>query len=422
MTKNHRDRNNSIRTNRTSAFVLYANASSLLDNTNGASKSIRLILEALADHQCLVHAVMGCTSDCKEGFKKNQSIWLKKVTKNKDQKLKRFKQNHVNYSLVATDHWSRRYVAADEQEIIYRESVKLIKSAEHKFENKILIGWGNLLLEEAIFRCARQHGFKTFFYLANPTYKGKNNQTIELSSLIISDSMATKKLYQDEIKSKILVLPKCIEPPLSQQTAKERWAKQNITFVNPKPEKGFEALLTIANILCIRESSITIQIADPANKLNDSLNQLGLQKSALPKNVNVVGAFTDTDSLLSDTSCLLLLSLWHESGSRLIHECHLRGIPVLGFATGGTTELLSQHANDLFPKPITIKNQKKIIKIREWDCNEMVERILLLLTNFQYYDTYSQDLIEKSKDLYNHNSQAAKMILNALIKDLDSDT
>ena len=64
-------------------LVIYANASSLFDQTNGASKSIKLLLESLAAKGCDTYAVMGCTSDSKDGFKTNQEIWLSQTTKNK---------------------------------------------------------------------------------------------------------------------------------------------------------------------------------------------------------------------------------------------------------------------------------------------------------------------------------------------------
>lgn len=403
-----------------STFVLYANASSLLDHTNGASKSVRLILEELANHQCTVHAVMGCTSDCKEGFKKNQSIWLdQEYTKGK---LSRFTKNHVHYSLIATDHWSRRYLAADEQELIYRESQDLIDHAARTFTQKILIGWGNLLLEEAIFKYAKEHEFKIYFYLANPTYKGKSVPTLALATSIFTDSKATKELYSDELIAKIKILPKCVEPPIIQQDAEHRWAQQSIAFVNPKPKKGLEALISIAHHLHTRKPNIKILVIDPGDNFDKSLEQLQVNKLKLPPNINVAASFPSTDSLLADISCLLLLSLWHESGSRLIHECHLRGIPVLGFSTGGTTEFLRKFSDDLFPKPTTVI-QNNVIKISDWDNSSIVERIIQLLSNLEYYKRYHKKLIEKSKQLYANNLKAANMILNATdrIDDLKSD-
>ena len=158
-----------------STFVLYANASSLLDHTNGASKSVRLILESLAQRQCTVHAVMGCTSDCKEGFKRNQSIWLKQQTIKNNNKLKRFTEKNVNYSLIATEHWSRRCCGRRTRAYLQRKPGTDYKNSE-QLQQKNTHRLGNLLLEEAIFNSAKEQGFKILFYLANPTIKVKTHR------------------------------------------------------------------------------------------------------------------------------------------------------------------------------------------------------------------------------------------------------
>ena len=106
-------------------FILYANATSLFDNTNGASKSIKLLLESLATKNCDVFAIMGCTSDSQKGFI-NQKFGLIRLRREISHKTKSFKYKGVNYSLVATEHWSRKYLAADEQEEIYRRSQDII--------------------------------------------------------------------------------------------------------------------------------------------------------------------------------------------------------------------------------------------------------------------------------------------------------
>tara|TARA_B100000674_G_scaffold190421_1_gene155093 strand:+ start:7605 stop:8840 length:1236 start_codon:yes stop_codon:yes gene_type:complete len=389
-------------------FILYANASSLLDHTNGASKSVRLILEELANHKCTVHAVMGCTSDCKEGFKNNQAIWLEQ--KHNKGKLRRFTKNRVQYSLIATEHWSRQYLAADEQELIYRESQELIDLAARSFTQKIIIGWGNLLLEESLFKYAKENGFRIHFYLANPTYKDKNVPTLDMATSIFTDSKATKDLYSNDLIGKITILPKCIEPPTIQQNAEHRWEQQTIIFVNPKPKKGVEALIAIAYYLHTRRPHIKIRVVDPGDKFDKSLEQLQINKNKLPPNINIVGGFPDTDYLLSDISCLLLLSLWHESGSRLIYECHLRGVPVIGFSTGGTTELLRQFSNDLFPRPTT-KIEKSTIRICSWDSSPIAERIIQLLSDIECYKHHHKKILEQSKKLYANNTNAANIIL-----------
>ena len=198
--------------------------------------------------------------------------------------------------MVATEHWSRRYVAADEQELIYRESLDLIEFAEQSFKKRILIGWGNLLLEEAIFKHAKEHGFQIYFYLANPSYKNKKVPTISLSTSILTDSKATKTLYSSDFKTEITVLPKCIEPPGPQKPIEQLWRKQSIVFVNPKLRKGLEALIKIANSLQGKQPNISIQIVDPGDHLDESLKLLELTRDDLPENIKIVGGYPDAES------------------------------------------------------------------------------------------------------------------------------
>ena len=168
--------------------------------------------------------------------------------------------------LIATEHWSRKYLAADEQEEIYRLSQRTIITAAINYSRKLFIGWGNLLLEEAIFKAAKDNNFKLIFYLANPTYQGKGTRTLQISNKIITDSMATKRLYlKDSGLPEIQVLPKCIEEPKKVKEAAERWNDKTILFVNPKLKKGLEALLIVA---ANKEySGLKIKIVDTSDQL-----------------------------------------------------------------------------------------------------------------------------------------------------------
>jgi len=397
----------------TKNIVVYANASSLLDQTNGASKSIKLLLESLAKKGCDVYAIMGCTSDSKNGFKTNQEIWLSQTKDTaKEHKTKRFTINGVNYFLVATEHWSRRYLAADEQETIYRLSTKVISKASNQYSRKILIGWGNLLLEEAIFESARKNRFEIIFYLANPTYKGKNVETLKISNKIITDSVVTKALYSEDDLPEIHVLPKCVEKPEKVRHASELWDSKTIIFVNPKLQKGLEALLIIAEELYKTSPSLTVRIVDSTDSIESELKLINKTIDQLPKNISVTGSYPNTDKLLENGSIVLLLSLWHESGSRLIHESHLRGIPVIAFNTGGTSELVESKNLDIFEKPTTVRI-RGYLKIQTWDSKPMVKRVLELMSNIQNYEEHSAFLLHKSQKLLTNNDQAAKAILNS---------
>ena len=394
-------------------FILYANATSLFDNTNGASKSIKLLLESLATKNCDVFAIMGCTSDSQKGFMVNQKIWLDHGSGREiSHKTKSFKYKGVNYSLVATEHWSRKYLAADEQEEIYRRSQDIIFKADKDYSTKLFLGWGNLLLEEAIFKTAKDKNFKLLFYLANPSYQGKDTTTLQISDKIITDSMATKILYlKDFGLPEIQVLPKCVEKPERVKEAAERWNDKTILFVNPKLKKGLEALLIIAAKLAKNYPDLKIKIADASDQLSKGLKLLRISQSDLPKNIFIEGWHSNADDLLENTTILLLLSLWHESGSRLIYESHLRGIPALVFNSGGSAELIGDIDEDIFERPLTTDNNGQP-QIHDWNPEKMINRIIELTSDSDTYISHSQLLLRRARRLSNNNSRAAEIILS----------
>ena len=115
----------------------------------------------------------------------------------------------------------------------------------------------------------------------------------------------------------------------------------------------------------------------------------------------------NTDILLEDTSILLLLSIWHESGSRLIHEGHQRGIPVLAFATGGTPEYLSHAPEDLFLAPA---------QNNPWDPSALMRRINTLLLNPEAYLRHSLLLKQHAEQLEHSNRISAIAMLQQSLK------
>ena len=64
-----------------------------------------------------------------------------------------------------------------------------------------------------------------------------------------------------------------------------------------------------------------------------------MNKIDIKSNLSISAAVDDIDDLFSNIRVLLLFSIWHESGSRLILEAYARGIPVIAFQTGGNSEL-----------------------------------------------------------------------------------
>ncbi len=403
------------------ADILFANANSLFDHTSGSSKSIRLILQKLAAIGNNVYAVTGCTSDSYEGYKASTRIWnqsKEKENNNNNDFITRFNYNGIKYSLIKTRTWQRNLLNADESENIYRESLGVINECKIK----LLISWGNLLLEEAIFKEAKECKIKLCFYLVNPTYKGRKIYLFDHADLVITDSLATKSLYSNEIKCKTFVIPKALENNVNfdQSNSEDNDSKfeKNCLFVNPSLNKGLEAALTLSKYLERYDPQARLIFVDARGNLKSNLKYLGFDTSELPKNIIVTSGYEQTNELFKNIKLLLLLSIWHESGSRLILESYSRGIPVIAFNSGGNSELMCEHKNDIFPMPLINSDQNKRLRISEWDPTEMGNRISLLLK-----DPIQYKLI--SKNIYLNNSaekqnKSCEKKLNELIKSIDA--
>ena len=215
--------------------ILFANAHSLFDYTDGASNSIRLILERLSLLGHEVFVVTGLISNGLDGFNYSKEFFKNDL----NNEIKRFKKNGINFSLVKTKQWQRLQLSSIEQELIYRETESIIK----KNNINLIVGWGNLLLEESIFKKAKDNNIKICFYLVSPSYKGKKIFLMKNSDFAITDSQSTLNLYKNEYSKPIFVLPKFLakghKNNLKNINEKNRY---KCLFVNPIIKKGLEPL------------------------------------------------------------------------------------------------------------------------------------------------------------------------------------
>lgn len=115
-----------------------------------------------------VFVVNSCISDSEYGYKKSLLLWNQCSNKevNKNNFINRFVFRKMNISLLKTRNWARNLLNADEEENIFREAINLMDL----YKIDLLIGWGNLLLEESIFKEAKKKNVKLCFYLVNPTF------------------------------------------------------------------------------------------------------------------------------------------------------------------------------------------------------------------------------------------------------------
>ena len=91
------------------ATLIYANANSLFDYSNGAARSIRLLLEAVASSGVRVFAITSCVSRSQEDFLYSQTIWTKehKHSPGKHPLIQRFTSGRVHHTLVINNDFKR---------------------------------------------------------------------------------------------------------------------------------------------------------------------------------------------------------------------------------------------------------------------------------------------------------------------------
>ena len=160
--------------------LIYANAYSLFDYSNGASKSILLLLENWASAGLNIYAITSCVSYSMEGYLHTKEFGEEKANESQsiDQKINRFKHKGVHHSLIQNEFYKRESLNSASQELIYREAESFFTKAQRHDKNTAgFLSWGNLLLEESLFRRANELDIRTIFYLSNPSYAGKRPTT-----------------------------------------------------------------------------------------------------------------------------------------------------------------------------------------------------------------------------------------------------
>ena len=134
----------------------------------------------------------------------------------------------------------------------------------------------------------------------------------------------------------------------------------------------------------------------------------------MPKNITIFPACNDIYKLLNNVKIVLLLSIWHESGSRLFIESYSQGIPVICFETGGNIEFIKQNKSDLFERPETFKDNNNKLRIKNWNSEKLFLRICSLIDNKKNYHEYSQ-MILQDNNLFNKSNELKNELRKLII-------
>ena len=116
-----------------------------------------------------------------------------------------------------------------------------------------------------------------------------------------------------------------------------------------------------------------------------------------PKNIVIFPACKDINKLYLNVQLILLFSIWHESGSRVILESYSNGKPVICFNVGGNKEFIKENTEDIFKTPKLYKDKNSRLRIRSWNLENMLSRVCFLLDNNDYYNAYSESIFNANK-------------------------
>jgi glycosyltransferase involved in cell wall biosynthesis len=363
--------------------ILFCSPMNILDITSGAALSMRTLLGSLASRGWRCVALQGQLFDSEQGGEHVAEAAASEAVK--DKQILRAEVLGVEHLIVRTKGHFRPDMTSGEEEIFLR---RFHEELAYRRPDAIIL-WGGLLLEMTLMREARIAGIPVIFYLVNGGYKFR--ETFRDVSLIITDSQATAALYKERHNLLCHPVGKFIDPTLV--VAEER-RPEFITFINPSFEKGVNVFMPLAKLAAREAPEIKFLVVQSRGRWGIALQVLKFKHEEFP-NVKVIGHQKNMKPVYASTKALLLPSLWHESGARVIPEALINGVPVLASRTGGSEELVGR-GGKVFELPEDVR-EKRGEPASEEVVRPWLQEIRKIWNDPAYYDALCAEVREEAK-------------------------
>jgi glycosyltransferase involved in cell wall biosynthesis len=249
------------------------------------------------------------------------------------------------------------------------------------FKPDVLLLYGNRRYERTLLKVARERGIATVFYLVNPGYK--EERSFEHVDLVFTDTEATRQLYRERFGFDCRVIGKFIDKPALPANA---GSKDYVTFINPSPEKGVTLFYRILELAAATLPEAKFLVVESRKTLEEISQRTQMPFGNFP-NLRRVGLQRDMGAVFGATKVLLVPSLWHDSGPRVVVEACAMGIPLVTTDRGGVAELAGEAAIVITPPEPLVRNHWLIPPVSE--AIPWVEALRALLTDSEVYDKYS---------------------------------
>jgi glycosyltransferase involved in cell wall biosynthesis len=360
--------------------ILFCCPGSILDITSGAALSLRSILNSLANRGFRAIALQATIFDSAQG---GEHV-MEAGKPQKDKPIWRTVINNVEHLIIKTSNPKRQFMIVQEEETF----IQMFRN-ELKFRRPDMIFlWGSLVLERTIMREARDANIPVIFYLVNPGYKDLS--VFKDVDIIITDTKATAKFYKDRFNFDLKVVGKFIGPELISTVERK---PEFFTFINPSFEKGVSVFMPLAKLMAKEHPEIKFLVVQSRGRWANALHVFKFDPKDFP-NVKVINHQHDMRPVYGSTRTLLLPSLWHESGARVIAEAHLNGIPILASDTGGSSELIGK-GGKIFKLAEDVLEKKGQVVVTESSLREWMEEIVRLYNDQNYYDEMCKHVLKE---------------------------
>jgi len=313
--------------------ILWMTRNCLIDHTSGASLSAREMLCQLVDRGYEVEILGATIFEAGQGSPELRAE-LDKVEH--PLTLINLPDGTLKHTLVKTANPDMKSMRAYELDKLY----SLYLNRLEEWQPDLVWLYGSRTLELLALDEAKRAGAATAFFLVNGSYKGSHwHRDVDL---ILTDSQATAKFY----RRKDDIHPQPVGKFIRKETVVvAQHSRRHVTFINPKPEKGAFLVAQMALALEKRRPDIIFEIVESRGAWADIVRRVttarGTRRETL-SNVVVTPNTTDMRPVYSRARVVLSPSLWWESGSRVLVEAMLNGIPAIVTNRGGPPEMIEK--------------------------------------------------------------------------------
>jgi glycosyltransferase involved in cell wall biosynthesis len=311
--------------------VLWANVYCLLDTSSGASMSVREMLRQLAFSGYEVEVLGATVFDSASGMSRLPADWAGRLEKTD---ILDVADGPLKHRLLMTRSFMRDSMTALEEAKWYEFYLDTID----RYKPDLVWFYGGRPFDWLIPDEARARGIRTAAYLVNGNYtKTRWCRDVEI---IITDSTSTASYYHRKNGLHLIPVGKFIDPVT---VVASEHTRKHILFVNPSLEKGAAIVIQLALALEKVRPDIRFEVVESRGNWRQLVQvvcrALNLPEKQ-PENVVVTQNTTDMRPVYGRARVVLAPSLWWESGSRVLAEAMLNGIPAIVTDIGGNAEMI----------------------------------------------------------------------------------